>query len=238
MKHLKRGWPPRHVDCPLSWWRRPTSYHDDEAHDTAAAATEAGNSANTDDGNKEIDNHPRQASPRTSTGPAPSPTSDPDPPPSELSPHAARPLSEVCQLSPVLSYRSESQASQRQSILPDPSFASQRSSSPPSALPSQLSDPGFMEELFPSPLDSSDSLITLDPPPAAVSSSQDIPTESDLALAEMDVSETPDATSHSRSTSKRKLARVDPSRAPPARKSTAPYPVSNPRKKINNPLPS
>ena len=57
--------------------------------------------------------------------------------------------------------------------------------------------------------------------------SQDSTTDSDIALAAMDFTETPDDP-----------VRTHSSKGPPARKATAPYPVSNPRKKSSNPPPS
>lgn len=125
---------------------------------------------------------PLQPFPSTSTVSAPGPILDPDPAPSTT----ATPLSEVSPPASNASFPPESQASQSQSqfILLDPSSTSQPSLCQPSALSSQPSDPSSVPELFPSPMDFSNSL----------GSPQDLPTDSDLAQAPMDVSETPEVT--------------------------------------------
>ena len=212
------------VDCPLSWWRRPTSHHADDPEDPAPAPTDA-------DVNAVVDEHDGP-SPVSASGPVP----DPSPPSSERPPSAVLDSSEV---SPPLSVQpspTESQSTLSQSILQDPSATLSQPSSLSTASTSQPLEPTSTPELFPSPMDASEPVLTPVSPPAAVITS-DTPTESDLALIEMEVSEPPDVPLRSRSGSKRKPARVDTSRGPPARKSTSPYPVSNPRKKTNNPPP-
>ena len=212
------------VDCPLSWWRRPTSHRDEPAQDHPDAAPTA-----SDDANNAADHHTTPPAGDTSHLPVPTPlvpepgfTSHSDLSPSESSPPTSSSASSL--LASALPDESQDSQPQSQSILLDPSLTTQPSSS------SEPPDPGSTPVLFSTPMDSSTS----------APGSQDSTTDSDLVLAAMDVTETPDDPVRTRSSSlvKRKPARVDPSQGPPARKATAPYPVSNPRKKSNNPPPS
>ena len=209
------------VDCPLSWWRRPASHRDEPAQDHTDATPEA-----PDDVNPALDIPATSPAGNTSQFPVPTPTvpepgvaSTPESPPSESSP-----ITSFSASSPLVS-ASLDESQDSQSILLDPSSTTQPSSS------SEPPDGGPTPVLFSTLMDSS---FTSAP------ESQDSTTYSDIALAAMDFTETPDdpVRTHSSSSVKRKPARVDPSQCPPARKATAPYPVSNPQKKSSNPPPS
>ena len=214
------------MDCPLSWWRRPTSHRDEQAQDQSDAAPLASADVNTaadHNTTSPADNTLHLPVP-TPTVPEPGVTSNPESSYSESSLLTSSFTSSLPV--PVSPEESQDSQPQSQSILLDPSLITQPSSS------SEPPDPGSTLVLFSPPMDS----------PTSAPDSQNSTSDSDIALAAMDVTETPDDPVRTRSSSlvKRKLARVDPSQPPPpppARKATAPYPVSNPRKKPNNPPP-
>ena len=189
------------VDCPLSWWRRPTSHRDEPAQDQTDVAPLASADVNTaaDHNTTSLADNTSHLPVPTPTLPEPGVTSNP-----ESSHRGSSPLTSSFTSSlPVPASPDESQDSQpqSQSILLYPSLITQRSSF------SEPPDPGSTPVLFSPPMDSSTS----------APDSQDSTTDSDIALAAMDVTETPDDLVRTCSSSlvKRKLARVDPSQPPP-----------------------
>ena len=139
------------VDCPLSWWRPPTSHCNEPAPDQTDAAPAA-----SEDVNIAADHHATSPPDYTSHLPVPTPTVPERGVAANLQlPHSeSSPVTSSCASSPPVSASpDESQDSQPQSrsILLDPSLITPPSSS------SEPPDPGSRPVLYSTPMDSSTS---------------------------------------------------------------------------------